>query len=687
MNSKIKLIPLSDLHLEKKSPEQAKFLVDLINEEVKSQQSQGYKPVVLLAGDVHNGIKAYEWMKHIQTTVLYVAGNHEFWDGDFYEVNEKLISRQPYNVHYLYNDTFLLDDTIFIGSTLWTDIGQGTNPDILTHATFSMNDNFYSTAQKWYENPDNIVRIQALLKDRAHEFIDNKRWNVLAELDENKKTQSFLKSFNAVHELLTHIIPNEKSTLEREVNSSYKPLDPVVFEQKMSNLLIYTSDITLWEYLKLNNFFEKEYIDSPLDKELLQPNDTAEKIFKKFQKIDLKNKKIVMLSHHLPFMEEALIGRHQNHVEKPALFNNLNEKIFLINKGHDYPYHNYFFQIAKGEIAKHEDITMLSHYCNSSSMFDERFLAKLDLWVHGHEHMYNYQDYVKGIKIVTNPIGYALHNLKFENGKIQLSEKFKKTYPQNTEQKWNDYLVQLKKSIIQPVEFSSNSKEDIINAWSWYLWSRQQYMDNTKELLHISKKLSGILSKRIQGNSVDSYQINLHALAFNHLLENVKKQEKNLQKAKDIRQNVGFTFQRQAYDLLDNQSNSSFDLHLKNSYEKIPLNLHYLKEGFDLNPFDQSKRPNTYGFHECYFNTIQLTYGLQKVEKISALFEGHEFLKPEDIPKSIIEELNKLDDHSYKDTWKMSEKLESRYYKTLNNLTKKYQNKNPPGSSNGKMDF
>ena len=60
------------------------------------------------------------------THVVYVVGNHEHYHGDFaYTIND-LKKRLGYlkNLHILDKETFELNDTVFIGGTLWTDMNK-----------------------------------------------------------------------------------------------------------------------------------------------------------------------------------------------------------------------------------------------------------------------------------------------------------------------------------------------------------------------------------------------------------------------------------------------------------------------------------------------------------------------------------------------------------------------------------
>lgn len=84
--------------------------------------------------------------------VLYVAGNHEHYHGDFkYTVSElkKYLGYLP-NLHVLDKETFELDDTVFVGGTLWTDMNK---EDPLTlHAISRMMNDF-----RCVENSNRVV--------------------------------------------------------------------------------------------------------------------------------------------------------------------------------------------------------------------------------------------------------------------------------------------------------------------------------------------------------------------------------------------------------------------------------------------------------------------------------------------------------------------------------------------------
>ena len=74
--------------------------------------------------------------------VIYIAGNHEFYNGKFYAGIDYLrdeCAKYP-NVYFLERDTKIIDDVVFVGGTLWTDMNKG---DPLTmHAIDGMMNDF-----------------------------------------------------------------------------------------------------------------------------------------------------------------------------------------------------------------------------------------------------------------------------------------------------------------------------------------------------------------------------------------------------------------------------------------------------------------------------------------------------------------------------------------------------------------
>jgi predicted phosphodiesterase len=78
--------------------------------------------VVVLAGDIANGAAGIEWARaSFSTPVLYLAGNHEYYDGEFESVQAAMRAAAGGAVELLDCTRTVIDGVRFLGCTLWTD--------------------------------------------------------------------------------------------------------------------------------------------------------------------------------------------------------------------------------------------------------------------------------------------------------------------------------------------------------------------------------------------------------------------------------------------------------------------------------------------------------------------------------------------------------------------------------------
>jgi hypothetical protein len=109
----VKIRVLSDLHLEHDEPLAIPY---------------AEADLVVLAGDIHNHAEGLRWAAEnfgSQVPVVYVPGNHEYYDGEFGALESAMqdAARSLPNVHFL-NNTALTDrygKWRVLGTTLWTD--------------------------------------------------------------------------------------------------------------------------------------------------------------------------------------------------------------------------------------------------------------------------------------------------------------------------------------------------------------------------------------------------------------------------------------------------------------------------------------------------------------------------------------------------------------------------------------
>jgi len=125
---------ISDLHIDQ--PYFDKFDLPIMDNEIEQ--------VLIIAGDVAEQMQPVEWIESIHhrfAEVLYVPGNHEYYNSHMYsQLHTLKTALQPLgNVHVLDCDTFIYKDVVFIGATLWTNFEKG-KPLSLYLVGHSMND-------------------------------------------------------------------------------------------------------------------------------------------------------------------------------------------------------------------------------------------------------------------------------------------------------------------------------------------------------------------------------------------------------------------------------------------------------------------------------------------------------------------------------------------------------------------
>lgn len=107
----MRLLVMSDLHLE-------------FAELRIARQAAAACDVAVLAGDIANGSAGIAWARKVfgATPVVYVPGNHEFYDGHWTATLDELRrSARRLGVHLLEDDAVDIGGVRFLGTTLWTD--------------------------------------------------------------------------------------------------------------------------------------------------------------------------------------------------------------------------------------------------------------------------------------------------------------------------------------------------------------------------------------------------------------------------------------------------------------------------------------------------------------------------------------------------------------------------------------
>lgn len=147
---------MSDLHLE-------------FGDVPKSLPSIG-EDLVVLAGDIHVGVRGVEWANAVfaDRPVVYVLGNHEFYDHGWDTHVDRCKAAAAPNVHVLENDTVEIGGLAVLGCTLWTDfalLGSDTVAESMAEAQESMSD--YLAIRRNENTYSRIFAVDVLKRHKA----------------------------------------------------------------------------------------------------------------------------------------------------------------------------------------------------------------------------------------------------------------------------------------------------------------------------------------------------------------------------------------------------------------------------------------------------------------------------------------------------------------------------------------
>ena len=221
----MKLLVLSDLHLENNSP------FDIEHDAIRSAD------VIVLAGDIHGASDGIFWARQIfgDKPIVYVAGNHEYFDCEFEA--ELVLMRETAkacDIHFLENDSVTINSIRFLGCTLWTDFefyGLGKREYLMERAEV-----------RW---PDYMGRIQSRrsITGRLQPALTIKRhWQSRCWLQEQLPLGDRCKTV-----VVTHHYPNKRSTSPKFTDDEMN----VVFGSHMPDELVQQAG--LWIHGHVHN--------------------------------------------------------------------------------------------------------------------------------------------------------------------------------------------------------------------------------------------------------------------------------------------------------------------------------------------------------------------------------------------------------------------------------------------------
>ena len=223
--SKVILFLIDDLHLEYRPKEMQDAFAQELHSQLVISKNEGNIPILVCAGDISEKDAGIEWVSQFKVDTVYVCGNHEFWNNDFYEVidiiREKVKQPGYEHIHFLNNDEVILHGVRFLGATLWTELGQSwawSKRNYILKHFFSMADFRKITARKFYKDTNKVDEMFKMLiengvdPEQATNLIATESFNPLIQIEENSLSIDFIK--NKIQEpflgktvVVTHHLP------------------------------------------------------------------------------------------------------------------------------------------------------------------------------------------------------------------------------------------------------------------------------------------------------------------------------------------------------------------------------------------------------------------------------------------------------------------------------------------------
>lgn len=237
----MKITVVSDLHMEFSqitltNTQQADVLI-LAGDILMSEYLHDYPAD--FNGHANNSTRyetALEFRKFLQSCsdtfkdVIYVAGNHEFYQGKFHAGLDYLkeeCSLYP-NIHFLENSSITIDDVLFIGATLWTDAHKG-DPLTMYQLPFMMND--YALIKNDHKGYRKLHMFDTI--DRHHKSMD-----YIEMMVEN--TPSDKKIVVVTHHSPSYLSIVDKYADQYEMNGGY--------HSDLSKFIIDNPKIVMWTH-------------------------------------------------------------------------------------------------------------------------------------------------------------------------------------------------------------------------------------------------------------------------------------------------------------------------------------------------------------------------------------------------------------------------------------------------------
>lgn len=205
-----KILYCSDLHINRASQD-AHTIASHLNKQIKASKAS----VVVFAGDISDSLSAtYAFLARITAKCIFVKGNHDNYNKD------DLTLTPPENVVLLENSFYETADHLFLGATLWTNLGYA----------------------------EQSSEIKQLSFNRLIDSTEISNWSAEQQILENKRSRAFFENFFKVRNFLKTSARYDKelyAELSKEIVCHSKVIDllqgkfegsRVILEKALSSL-------------------------------------------------------------------------------------------------------------------------------------------------------------------------------------------------------------------------------------------------------------------------------------------------------------------------------------------------------------------------------------------------------------------------------------------------------------------
>ena len=170
--------------------------------------------------------------------VIMVMGNHEHYGFNYQKTYPHIAANLPDNIVLLENQTHTIDDVVFVGATLWTDMNNN-DPLTMYHMSRSMNDYKQVTMFNEVKNVYHRLTPEKTVEDH------HKSKQFIKETVENKFDQKFV--------VVTHHAPSKASIKPWYADDT---LMNGAYSSDLSKFILENPQIKLWTHGHTHDTFD-----------------------------------------------------------------------------------------------------------------------------------------------------------------------------------------------------------------------------------------------------------------------------------------------------------------------------------------------------------------------------------------------------------------------------------------------